>query len=157
MKTYSKKDIIELAKKYGELEHDFEQTTLEKRLDKIIEFIQEEEVQYVLEQQSDKGIGAYFYNNEMNLTKTKRDAFKEYDYNLIDAIFLAVLISLSNQSFFKTLTNKKPKIINPKLEEEQWIDKFTNKLSRFETVWDEKDNRKSWEFGELILSTYIPT
>jgi len=31
-KTYSKKDIIELAKKYGELEHDFEQTTLEKRL-----------------------------------------------------------------------------------------------------------------------------
>lgn len=152
-KTYPKKDIIELAKKHGELEYDFEQTTLEKRLDKIIEFLQEEEVQYVLEQQSDKDPGAYFYNNEMNLTKAEGSAFKEYNYNLIDAIFLAVLISLSNQSFFKTLTNKKSKIINPKLEEEQWIDAFTNKLSRFETVWDENDNRKSWEVVSFNLGS----
>src|SRR5699024_6457417 len=118
-KTYSKKDIFELARKYGELENDPTQTALEKRLDKIIEFLQREEVQYVLEQQSDKGSGAYFYNNEMNFTKAKGDAFKKYNYNLIDAIFLAVLISLSNQSFFKTLTSKKSKIINPKLEERQ--------------------------------------
>lgn len=152
-KAYSKKDIIELAKKYGELEHDFVPSSLEKRLDKIIEFLQKEEVQYVLEQQSDKDPEAYFYNNEMNLTKAKGDAFKGYDYNLIDAIFLAVLISLSNQSFFKTLTSKKSKIINPKLEEEQWIDAFTNRLSRFETVWNENDNRKSWEFVSVNLGS----
>jgi len=152
-KTYSKKDIIELARKYGELENEPTQTTLEKRLDKIIEFLQGEKVQYVLEQQSDKDSGAYFYNNEMNLTKAKGDAFKEYNYTLIDAIFLAVLISLSNQSFFKTLTSKKSKIINPKLEERQWIDAFTNKLSRFETVWGENDNRNSWEVVSVNLGS----
>lgn len=152
-KTYSKKDIIELARKYGELENDSEQTSLEKRLNKIIEFLQKEEVQYVLEQQSDKDSGAYFYNNEMSLTKAKGDAFKEYNYNQIDAIFLAVLISLSEQSFFKALRSNQSKIINPKLEEEQWIDAFTNKLSRFETVWNEKDNRKSWEFVSVNLGS----
>lgn len=152
-KTYSKKDIIEMARKYGELENDPTQTALEKRLDKIIEFLQEDEVQHVLERQSDKDPGAYFYNNEMNLIKAKGDAFKGYDYNLIDAIFLAVLISLSNQSFFKTLTSKKSKIINPKLEEEQWIDAFTNKLSRFETVWNESDNRKSWQVVSFNLGS----
>lgn len=154
-KTYSKKDIIELARKYGELENDPEQTSLEKRLDKIIEFLQKEEVQYVLEQQSDKDSGAYFYNNEMNLTKAKGDAFKEYNYNQIDAIFLAVLISLSEQSFFKALRSNQSKIINPILEEEQWVEAFTNKLSCFETVWNEKDNQKSWEVVSVNLESLL--
>src|SRR5699024_1968515 len=59
--------------------------------------------------------------------------------------FLAAFISLSDESLFKKLTNKKSKIDNPKLEEEQWRDAFTNKLINFSPEWEEKQYEMSWE------------
>lgn len=142
--TYAKRNIIELVKKHGKLEYDFDHTTLEKRLQDIIEFLHEERIQYLL--------GCYFYKNEMNITKAKGGAFKEYNYNIIDAIFLAVLLSLYDQSLFKKLRNQS-KIMNPKQEEEKWIKAFINKLSLFQIVWNEKSNQKSWEFISVNLES----
>lgn len=145
-------DIIELVRRYGDLEFELDQTTLEKRLQDIIEFLQEERVQNVLEQQKGKYLGDFFYKKEMNLTKAKGSAYKGYDYNLIDAIFLAVLLSLYDQSLFKKLRNKS-RIENPQLEEEQWMNAMINKLSRFETLWDEEVNQKSWEIISVNLTS----
>jgi len=145
-------DIIELVKKYGELEYRLDQTTLEKRLQEIIEFLNEDRVQYVLEQQKGKDPGGFFYNNEMNLTKARGAAYKGYDYNLFDAIFLAVLISLFDQPLFKNL-RKQSWVNNHRQEEEDWVKAFTNKLSRFETLWDERGNQKSWEVISVNLES----
>lgn len=145
-------DIIELVRKHGRLnEEDLDQTTLEMRLQKIIEFLNEDRVQHLLEQQKDKDPGGFFYNNEMNLTKAKGRAYEGYNYNLIDAIFLAILISLFDHPFFKDLKNES-RINNTKQEEEQWVVAYTNKLSRFESLWNEEGNQKSWEVISVNLA-----
>ncbi|WP_409482407.1 hypothetical protein ACKW6F_18890 [Bacillus safensis] len=151
-KTYAKMDIIELVKKYGDLEYQLDQTTLEKRLQEIMEFLNEDRVKYVLEQQKDKNLGGFFYNNEMNLTKAKGEAYKGYDYNLIDAIFLAVLISLFDHPLFKNI-RKQSSVNNHRQEEEDWVNAFTNKLGHFETLWDEKGYQKSWEVISVNLES----
>lgn len=161
-KTYTKIDVIELVRKYGDLEYELDQTTLEKRLQEIITFLNEDRVQYVLEQQSNKDSGGFFYNNEMNLTKAKGAAYKGYDYNLIDAIFLAVLIALFDHPLFKNLRKQSP-INNSYQEEEQWVKAFTNNLSHFETLWNEKGNQKTWEVVAVNMEslfykfTLLPT
>src|SRR5699024_6140191 len=151
-RIYSKTDIIQLAKKYGGLEYELNQTTLEKRLQEILGFLNESRVQYVLGQQKKKDPGEYFYNNEMNLTKAKGAIYKGYDYNFMDAIFLAVLISLFDQSLFKKL-RRQSWISNPEQEEKQWVQAFTNKLNCFEPVWSETDGRKTWEVVSVNLAS----
>lgn len=149
---YSKTDIIQLVKKYGELEFELNQTTLEKRLQEILGFLNESRVQYLLGRQKEKKLGEYFFNNEMNLTKARGAIYQGYDYNYMDAIFLAVLISLFDQSLFKKI-RRQSWISNPEQEEKQWIQAFTNKLNRFEAVWSETSRQETWEIVSVNLAS----
>lgn len=149
---YSKTDIIQLVRNYGGLEYELNQTTLEKRLQEILGFLNESRLQHVLGQQKGKDPGEYFYSNEMNVTKAKGAIYKGYDYNFIDAIFLAVLISLFDQPLFKKI-RRQSWITNPEQEEKQWVQAFTNKLSRFETAWNEMDGQKTWEVVSVNLAS----
>ena len=153
-KKYSKMKIIELVKKYGELENIPVQSALEEALQNTIKFLESKSVQEVLEQENSYISGNFFYNTEMNLTKAKGKAYQGYDYNLIDAMFLATLLSLYNQSLFKKLRNQS-KIENPEEEEQDWISAFRGKLSLFQTVWEENNENKrlSWEILSINLES----
>ncbi|SDQ06714.1 hypothetical protein [Virgibacillus salinus] len=149
---YGKDKIIDVAIKYGKNEelsvgkHELDRTTLEKRLNKTIEFLNEELIQSILEQRTKKDMGNYFYNNEMNITKAKlgRTVYDGYNYNVIDAIFLAVLICLFDQSLFKKLRNQAD-IKDAGNEEDAWIEAYTNTLHPFGEFWGEAGDERSWE------------
>jgi len=137
--TYGKVEVVKLVKKYGELEHDFHITTLQKRLDDVLEFLNEERVQNVM-----PDVNGFFYKEEMKITKANGQAYKSYTYNLIDAIFLATLISLYEEPLFKKIRNQK-KIENPESEGDKWEEKISTRIELFKPAWTEKNPQKSWE------------
>ncbi|ARD48839.1 hypothetical protein [Sporosarcina sp. P33] len=143
-KDYSKDDIIKLAEDVGDLLHR-DYSTLQSRLNNTIEFLHEERVQEVLEGKVNGNDGNYFYNEEMNLTKAKYSkAFEGYDFNLIDAIFLASLTCLFNQSLMKKIRNGS-NINEVEAEEQEWVDSFTSLLPKFESIWESKGDGRSWQ------------
>lgn len=141
--TYSKTEIIKFTRKYGELEHEFEETTLEKRLKIIIEFLKSEKVQNVLEYKKDRNRGAYFYNHQMNFTRAKGAAYNRYDYNLIDVIFLSVMLSLFTKRPLKKL--RQPSEFLTPDEESEWISLFLVTLNNFEELWNIENAQIEWE------------
>ncbi|WP_117148883.1 hypothetical protein [Paraliobacillus zengyii] len=152
---YGKDEIIEIAMKHGKLNHEFSKTSLEKRLNTILDFLNEERVQTVLEQQrTKKDVGNYFYNKEMNVTraKIKKTVFDGYNYNVIDAIFLASLVCLFEQPLFKKLRNQ-VKIKEADQEENNWMKESVTMLQEFEEYWSEKGDGMEWETLALNIES----
>ncbi len=149
---YSKDKVIEIAMKHEELNHEFSKTSLEKRLNTILDFLNEERVQKVLGQQiTKKDVGNYFYNKEMNVTRAKfeKTVYDGYNYNVITAIFLASLVCLFEQPLFKKLRNQ-AKIKQADKEENKWMEKSVTKLREFENFWSEKGDGREW--GTIVLN-----
>ncbi|MBS4207123.1 hypothetical protein [Bacillus sp. FJAT-50079] len=153
-KMLGKNGIIALVKKYGDIEDELDQTTLEKRLDCVIDFLNEDRVKSVLEQQTPKDAGNYFYNKEMNISraKYKSSVFEGYNYNLIDAIFLAVLTSLFDQSLLKKLRTQK-NIKDVYQEEINWMEDSTRILYQFEGLWNQEGNGKEWKIIAINIES----
>lgn len=147
MKTYGKKDILDLVIKYGELEYELDSTTLEKRLDDTIKFINKDQVRAAL-----SFTGGFFYEKEMDVTRAKGNQYTSYNYNLIDAIFLGVLVSLYNQSFFKKLRNQS-NIENLELEAMEWESAFSERVYAFKPIWNEREYQKpTWDIVTVNLA-----
>ncbi|MFV8814356.1 hypothetical protein ACNNLQ_04440 [Aerococcus urinaeequi] len=147
-KDYNKQRIISLAEKYGKLKYEYDVSTLEKRLDDIIQFLNRTDVENALENKTTGNMNNYFYTKVMNITKAKGGAYESYDFNIIDAIFLAILISLYDNPFFKKIrSEKKAKTISI-AEEDEWTSALGTKTKEFSGVWvaykkeeDEKRNK----------------
>ncbi|MFW3362197.1 hypothetical protein ACN2A0_05980 [Aerococcus viridans] len=159
-KDYNKQRIISLAEKYGKLKYEYDVSTLEKRLDDIIQFLNRTDVENALENKTTGNMNNYFYTKVMNITKAKGGAYESYDFNIIDAIFLAILISLYDNPFFKKIrSEKKAKIISI-AEEDEWTSSLGTKTKEFSGVWvaykkEKKKESISWEVVVLNIESLL--
>lgn len=108
---------------------------LEKRIDKIIKFLESNRAQKVLEWSNEpkKDSGDYFLNQEMNINhKLSPDEKKEYEFNLITAITLAILLSLYKHSYFQSLLKNEFASV---VEGEDWFCEIEKRMKVLEKYW----------------------
>lgn len=154
-KKYTKTQVIEEAfsrKKLSATREDYE-----KRFQVIIKFLNEERVQYILEQQrKGKDLGSYFYNKEMNITnaetRKKGGKYSGYDYNLIDLIFLGVLVIVYDDPYFKRIRKGSTKD-NPEEEGRLLFESFLQTLNAYMSLWEQEGDGRSWSVINLNLQS----
>lgn len=159
-KDYNKQRIIRLAKKHGNLQHEYDVTALEKRLDNIIQFLNRSDVENALKNKTTGNTDDYFYTKIMNITKAKGGAYESYDFNVIDAIFLAILISLYDNPFFKKIRSKEKVKTISIAEEDDWTSALGTKTKEFSEVWiaykkEEEKESISWEVAVLNIESLL--
>lgn len=145
--SYGKKEIINLAKEHDDFLKITGEGTLEDRLEIILKFLEEDRTKKAISH-----AGKKFYEEQMQLTRAKGKSFENYNFNLVDVIFLSVLITLFDQSLFKKVKNKS-KIEEPYFEVDEWEEAFRKKLNSFEQLWKEKGTGVSWEVISVNLET----
>lgn len=152
-KKYTKAQVINKALSITGLgKIDYE--AYEKRLQVIIEFLNEERVKYILEQENDRDLGSYFYNQEMNITKAEAvktdDKFPGYNYNLLDLIFLGVLLIEYHDPYFKRIRIGST-TDNPDEKGEKLLQVFSSRLKKYKSLWEEEGDGRTWS----IISTNL--
>lgn len=134
--TFNRKDIIELVKlnpHYGHTDDplfaysDQVDDTLMRRFKPILSFLSSEDVKQILDTRS-QGYYKYYVNPE------KEKESREYEYNVVEAVLLAVLLAEWDESLFeKARKDKEIKDIDE--EEVIWIEKFDRMLDLIESNW----------------------
>lgn len=152
--SYSKSDIIQLVIDLGELEYDLTKSALHKRFSELVKFLNTNRVRLLLDQSTNIQKGDYFYNDTMHLTLAEGESYKSYDYNVIDAVFLATLLSLSNLSFLKKIRNPINKTIS-KDEEIEWTLSYRKVLNKFIKILADKEFENAWGLVSIQLETFF--
>lgn len=131
---YQKGEVICLARGRGNLY--FEERTIQKWLDNIIEFLNSSRAQKVLEWHKEGDRGDYFLNEEMNINHSRNSHGKsEYNYNIITAITLSTLLMVYEEDYFQALLKGE---YAPVKEGELWMDDAERKIAIFRDYWNEK-------------------
>lgn len=148
-KTYGKQDIIRMTKEHYDTLSYSGDKTLEDRLDKLIEFLNEERVQIVIEE-SAEGLHRF----EMReIVKAEKKGQKKYRFTLVEVIFLSFLLTQYDRQSLKDVRLKsKPKDIES-LEIE--LEFLSLALASYKVEWDEGVTGISWEHTWTYLGTIL--
>lgn len=148
-KTYGKQDIIRITKEhYDPLSYSGDKT-LEDRLDKLIEFLNEERIQIVIEK-SAEGLHRF----EMGeIVKAKKKGQKKYQFTLVEVIFLSFLLTLYDRQSLKDVRLKSKPKDTESLEIE--LEFLSLALASYKSEWDEENTGISWEHTWTYLGTIL--
>ena len=146
---YTKNNIIDLAEEHTEEER----RTAINRLNKIIDFLNSDRAKLVLEW-SDSNLsgnsGDFFLEKEMNINYEKEYNWKGHKYNLITAIFLALLLMTHEYDYIQKLL--KGKYASEK-EGEKWHKAMEKRIDKFQETWEKEGDDRKWEVIKInILS-----
>lgn len=148
MMKYSKIEIIKIFEQYdyetageyintihgaqlGEVNDSVKYNTLYTRLADIINFLSKREVVEALDLTSSD-----FYSRFMTISKPKPEVVPEYQYNLYDAIILAVLMGLYNEPYFKTARSKIKQNKEGEAGGDKWDELVQKKLLLYKNFWE---------------------
>lgn len=118
-------------------------------------FLGEKRIAKIFEQKVKFDQGDYFYNKTLNLSIATGGQYDGYNYNYLDAIFFAVLVSLFNHPYLSKIRNKSKTEINTE-EELDWIESYKNELEKFvgSLIKSEKkiQEKSHWQIGVIIFN-----